>query len=120
MNRRHRIAYVVAAALAALLVGMLVQRDAQAQRHAPAAPPRWEYATLRFEFLKDSWAWNAPDGVKRGSKHKLYRDLGGVGRSEDQVSYVDVANQAGSQSWEVAHVLEREDGTEIWFRRPVR
>ena len=127
MNRRSRIAYVVAAALAAVSIGMLVQGDAQAQRlsSAPVPPPpvvpgRWEYATLRFEILRDAWAWHAPDGIKRGEKHKLFKDLGGSGRDHQELSYVDVANQAGLSGWEVTAVIEREKGTEIWFKRLAR
>ena len=133
--------YVVAAVVAALAVGVLLARDAAAQRaapyggpgphdvgtaghgHRPAAPalPRWQYAVLRYEIVNGNWAWITPDEVKRGDKKRLFRELGGYGRPGDHdISYVDIASQAGLYGWELTTVLEREKGTEIWFKRPVR
>ena len=139
--------YVVAAVVAALAVGVLLQRDAAAQRatqyggpgpaesgghgnghprghghgHAAPALPRWQYAVLRYEIVNGNWAWITPDEVKRGDKKRLFRDLGGYGRPGDHdISYVDIASQAGLYGWELTTVLEREKGTEIWFKRPVR
>ena len=133
--------YVLVAAIAALAVGMLLQRDAAAQRaaqyggpgptpahgghhsHGPSAPglPRWQYAVLRFEIVNGNWAWITPDEVKRGDKRRLFKELGGYGRPGDHdISYVDIASQAGLYGWEITTVLEREKGTEIWFKRPVR
>lgn len=142
---RQRGGYVVAAVVAALAIGALLQRDAAAQRaaqyggpgpgpspshgggyghgHGSAAPalPRWQYAVLRFEIVNGNWAWITPDEVKRGDKKRLFRELGGYGRPGDHdISYVDIASQAGLHGWELTTVLEREKGTEIWFKRPLR
>lgn len=132
MNRRT--GYVVAAAMASLTLGIfLFQRDAAAQRSAQYSgpetarapvgppPPRWEYATLRFDIVKGDWVWTTQTDVKRGDKRKLLKELGGYGqRGDHDVSYVDIASQAGLYGWELSTVLEREKGTEIWFKRPVR
>ena len=137
--------YVVAVVVAVLTVGVLLQRDAAAQRttqyggpgpnpghagghshghgNAPVAPalPRWQYAVLRFEIVNGNWAWVTPDEVKRGDKKRLFRELGGYGRPGDHdISYVDIASQVGLNGWELTTVLEREKGTEIWFKRPLR
>ena len=135
-----------AAVVAAVLAGVLCQRAAAAQRatpypsqgpghppgqnhggghgHGPAAAalPRWQYAVLRFEVVNGNWAWVTPDEVKRGDKKRLFKELGGYGGrpGDHDISYVDVASQAGLHGWELATVLEREKGTEIWFKRPVR
>ena len=137
--------YAVAVVVAALAVGVLLARDAAAQRatqyggpgpgasdrdgygngpgHGSSVPalPRWQYAVLRYEIVNGNWAWITPEEVKRGDKKRLFRELGGYGRPGDHdVSYVDIASQAGLYGWELTTVLEREKGTEIWFKRPVR
>ena len=146
----RRTGYVVMAAVAALAAALLFQQNAAAQRaaqfpssgpgpgagptynqgpgpgngygrgdHGPALP-RWEYATLRFDIVRGDWVWHSPEGVKRGDKRQLYREMGGYGRRDNEVSYVDISTQAGQYGWEITTVLEREKGTEIWFKRPVR
>ena len=134
--------YALAAAGAvALVVLVVMQRDAAAQqrgpevyrgqeRHAPttptvpppAVPPqRWEYAVLRFEIVNARWAWIDPENTRTGDKARIYKDLGGYGRAgRGEISYVDIANQAGTMGWELTSVLEREKGTEIWFKRALR
>ena len=131
---------LVTAAAAALVVLVVVQRDASAQqrgpevyrgseRHAPttpsvppaAAPQRWEYAVLRFEIVNARWAWIDPENTRTGDKARIYKELGGYGRpGRGETSYVDIANHAGTLGWELASVLEREKGTEIWFKRALR
>ena len=134
--------YALAAAGAvALVVLVAMQRDAAAQqrtdvyrgqeRHAPttpsappgavAPPQRWEYAVLRFEIVNARWAWIDPENTRTGDKARIYKDLGGYGRAgRGEISYVDIANQAGTMGWELTSVLEREKGTEIWFKRALR
>ena len=133
--------YALAAAGAlALVVLVVVQRDAAAQqrgpdvyrgpqRHAPttpsmppaALPQRWEYAVLRFEIVNARWAWIDPENTRTGDKARIYKELGGYGRpGRGETSYVDIANQAGTLGWELTSVLEREKGTEIWFKRALR
>ena len=134
--------YALAAAVAVALVVLVVMHgDAAAQqrgtdvyrgqeRHAPttpSAPPspvppqRWEYAVLRFEIVNARWAWIDPENTRTGDKARIYKDLGGYGRAgRGETSYVDIANQAGTLGWELNSVLEREKGTEIWFKRALR
>ena len=129
----HRTRYVVLAAVAALAVCFAIQQSASAQKAAqfngpassrppaPTALPRWEYATLRFDIVKGDWVWTTQDEVKRGDKRQLFRELGGYGRRGDHdISYVDISSQAGLYGWELVNVVDREKGSEIWFKRPVR
>jgi hypothetical protein len=118
---------------AALVVGVLLQREAAAQRAPQPQPaqsrfpasafPRFEYATLRYDMPSDRWTWTTPDDVKRGDKRRLFREMDGSFKSGDrdrEVSYIELATQAGLFGWELTTVVEREKGTEIWFKRPVR
>jgi hypothetical protein len=123
--------YALFAIAAALTVGVVLQREASAQR-APQPPPerrfpqpsnlpRWEYATLRYDLNSDRWIWTTPDDMKRGDKRRLYKEMDGYGKAGDrEINYVDLATQAGLYGWEMTIVLERERGTEIWFKRPLR
>ena len=145
MDRRisHRTSYLVLVIAAGLAIGLMVQQSASAQRSAqyspqpapqqpqqygvrpppPPAPalPRWEYATLRFDIVKGDWVWTTSDEVKRGDKRQLFKELGGYGRRGDHdISYVDISTQAGLYGWEMLDVVDREKGSEIWFKRPVR
>ena len=102
MNRRisPRTSYLVLVIVAGLVIGLMVQQSAVAQRSAQYAPqqpppqqthqhgvrppppalPRWEYATLRFDIVKGDWVWTTPDEVRRGDKRHLFKELGGYGR----------------------------------------
>ena len=119
----NRIAgYVLIVAVALLAVVTLAQRAPQ----AAAAPQsgdwgrRWEYAALEFNLMKERWDWSSPTENYSDDKLKIFRALGGQGRQPGGVSYVDIATQAGQQGWEVIAVLQRDAGTEIWFKRPTR
>ena len=101
----------------------LAQRAPQAGA-APAhvAPPaRWEYALLRFNLLEGGkWDWITPTENTTEEKYAIFRSLGGTGRSQG-LSYIDIANQAGQQGWEVIACRERESrGTELWLKGAVR
>jgi hypothetical protein len=116
--------YVLVAVVAVLAAVTLVQRPPQAQA-APAPVQevwgrRWEYALLRYNLLKERWDWMSPTENYSDDKLRIYRALGGQGRTPGGVSYVDIATQAGQQGWEVTSVLQRDTGTEVWFKRPVR
>ena len=88
---------------------------------APPPPPCWEYAVLRFDIVNGGWVWMDREATRAGDKGRIYRELGGGGRPHGgETSYVDIANQAGTLGWELASVLEREKGTEIWFKRMTR
>jgi hypothetical protein len=119
MNRV--VGFVLVAAVAVLSAVTLAQRTPQAPP-APAAEwgRRWEYASLRFNLMKEKWDWTSPSENLSDDKLRIYRALGGQGRTPGGVSYVDIATQAGQQSWEVISVLQRDTGTEVWFKRPVR
>ena len=116
--------YVLIVAVAVLAAFTLTQRVPQASAApGPAAAElgrRWEYASMRFNLLKERWDWISPTENYSDEKLKIFRALGGQGRTPGGVSYVDIATQAGQQNWEVVSVLERETGTEIWFKRPAR
>jgi len=119
----NRIAgYVLIVAVALLAVVTLAQRAPQ----AAAAPQsgdwgrRWEYAALKFNLMKERWDWSSPTENYSDDKLRIFRALGGQGRQPGGVSYVDIATQAGQQGWEVIAVLQRDAGTEIWFKRPTR
>ena len=119
---------------AALLAGVALQRNASAQRApheqhmAPMPPmtppgPRWEYATLRYDLPSERWFWTTPDEIKRGDKQRLFKEMNGYGKPGDRdrdINYVDLATQAGLYGWELTTVLDREKGTEIWFKRALR
>ena len=78
---------------AALVVGVLLQREAAAQRAPSPQPaqsrfpasafPRFEYATLRYDMPSDRWTWTTPDDVKRGDKRRLFREMDGSFKSGD-------------------------------------
>src|SRR4051794_28564106 len=137
MSRRHwlklkgatsmnRVAgYVLVVIVAVLAAVTLSQRVPQASA-APGAVQagdwgrRWEYASLRFNLMKERWDWSSPTENYSDDKLKIFRALGGQGRTPGGVSYVDIATQAGQQGWEVISVLQRDTGTEVWFKRPVR
>jgi hypothetical protein len=99
----------------------LSQRPPQASA-APAADwgRRWEYASLRYNLMKERWDWNSPTENYSDDKLRLFRALGGQGRTPGGVSYVDIATQAGLQGWELVSVLQRDSGTEVWFKRPAK
>jgi hypothetical protein len=113
--------FVLVAAVAVLAAVTLSQRVPQAAA-APAADwgRRWEYASLRFNMMKDRWDWSSPSENLSDDKLRIFRALGGQGRTPGGVSYVDIATQAGQQGWEVISVNQRDTGTEVWFKRPVR
>jgi hypothetical protein len=135
------ISYGIVLVAAALLAGVAFQRNASAQR-APApgperhmAPmpvgttsqPRFEYATLRLDAANERWFWTTPDEIKRGDKQRLFREMNGYVKPGDRdrdrdrdITYVDLATQAGLYGWELTTVVDREKGIEIWFKRPVR
>ena len=127
MNRAPRYALAVAAAVVLTFLAVW-QRAPQAQAapgdwREPAREParRWEYAALRFNLLSGGkWDWISPAESITEDKQRIYRHLGGQGRTAGGISYVDIATQAGQQGWEVIAVLERERGTEVWFKRPGR
>ena len=145
----HRTSYLVLVIAAGLAIGLMIQQSAVAQRSGahyspqpapqppqqpthnshqhgvrpppPPALPRWEYATLRFDIVRGDWVWTTPDEVRRGDKRQLFKELGGYGRRGDhEISYVDISTQAGLYGWEMIDVVDREKGSEIWFKRPVR
>ena len=123
MNRVSRYALAVAA-VAAVTCFSAWHRAPEAHA-APGdlrdAGRRWEYAALRFNLLQGGkWDWISPTENVTDEKHRIHRALGGQGRTPGGVSYVDIATQAGQQGWEVISVLERERGTEVWFKRPAR
>ena len=149
MDRRisHRTSYLVLFVAAGLAIGLMIRQSAAAPRAAhyspqpapqqpphqapahqhgvrppaPTALPRWEYATLRFDIVRGDWVWTTPEEVKRGDKRQLFKELGGYGRRGDHdISYVDISSQAGLYGWELVDVVDREKGSEIWFKRPVR
>jgi hypothetical protein len=114
--------YVATAVLGGILAtAALAQR---AERVAPvteAQATRWEYATLRFKFLSGKWEWLSGDKSLTAAKEELYRSLGGTHAPQGRdVSYIDVANQASAQGWEMLTLIERDTGTEIVFKRAVR
>jgi hypothetical protein len=135
-----RTGYLVLVIAAGLAIGLMIQQSAVAQRSThpypqqpqpqthqhgvrppPPALPRWEYATLRFDIVKGDWVWTSPEEVKRGDKRRLFKELGGYGKPGDHdISYVDISSQAGLYGWEIIDVVDREKGSEIWFKRPVR
>ena len=118
--------YVLVAVVAVMAAVTLAQRAPQAQAAPAMAAPaadwgrRWEYAALKFNLMKERWDWTSPTENLSDDKLLIYRALGGQGRTPGGVSYVDVATQAGQQGWEVISVLQRDTGTEVWFKRPVR
>jgi hypothetical protein len=117
--------FVIVALLVALVAGLWIQRGAAAPRQppapAPAGVPRWECATLRYDLASGNWVWTSQEDYFRGDKQRLFRDLGGYGRQMDhEITIVDVATQAGLYGWELTTVLDREKGTEMWFKRPIR
>ena len=122
MNRapRYVIAVAVVVVVAVTLFGVFY-RGSEAQAAPFDAGRRWEYAALRFNLLQGGkWDWISPTENMTEEKHRIFRALGGQGRTSGGISYVDIATQAGQQGWEVITVLERERGTEVWFKRPAR
>ena len=119
----------VAACVVTAVVGSCLATAAVAQRSeravaaaaAPAAATRWEYATLRFKLLSGKWEWLSAEMAMTAEKTELVRALGGTHRPDGRdVSYIDIANAAGAQGWEVHTLIERDTGTEMLFKRPVR
>ena len=116
------ISYVLPAAVVALALVMFFQRAPQAQA-APAdhGARRWEYASLRYRLVETKWLWRSPTENWLGEKDELYRKLGGQQRQGGgDLWYGEIVNLAGQQGWEVLTVLERDQGTEVWFKRPAR
>ena len=122
MNRIPRYVVVVAAVVVVAL-GLFAAVQWVPQAHAAPGDNgrRWEYAALRFNLLQGGkWDWISPTENMTEEKHRIFQALGGQGRTTGGISYVDIATQAGQQGWEVVTVLERERGTEVWFKRPAR
>ena len=122
MSRIARYAsYVLPAAVVALAVVMFFQRTPQAQAAPAEHARRWEYASLRYRLVETKWIWRSPTENWGGEKDELYRKLGGLPRqTPGDVWYGEIVNLAGQQGWEVITVLDRDQGTEVWFKRPVR
>ena len=116
--------YVATLALGGLVAAAVVgQRLEPAVAAAPAerTATRWEYATLRFKFLSGKWEWLAADQTLVAEKSEVHRMLGGTPRPDGrEISYIDVANQAGAHGWEILTLHERDTGTEILFKRTAR
>jgi hypothetical protein len=125
---------VLAAAVVALATAAIAQRVGDARVYGPERPVygenrhylpgrdpvvRWEYATLSFHIVRDTWAWKTATERIHGNKSQILRALGGHPRNND-VSYVDISAQVGGDGWEICSVLERDTGTEVWFKRPCR
>ena len=117
----------VSACVVTALVGGCIATAAVAQRSERAAAPahaavtRWEYATLRFKFLAQKWEWLSGQQTMVAEKQELLRAFGGTNPADGrEVSYIDVANAAGAHGWEIHTLIERDTGTEILFKRPVR
>jgi len=114
--------YVATVVLGGVLATAALAQRSERLAPAPEAPAtRWEYATLRFKFLSGKWEWLSGDKSLTAAKEDLYRSLGGTHPPQGrEVSYIDVANQANTQGWEVLTLIERDTGTEIVFKRAVR
>lgn len=110
---------VVAGSIVTAAVAQRPERAVGAPVHAQAV--QWEYATLRFKLLSGKWEWLSAQQAMVAEKQELLRILGGTHRPDGRdVSYIDIANAAGSQGWEVHTLIERDTGTEILFKRAVR
>ena len=133
MRRRIIAVSVVALALVGLATAALAQRVG-VERFGPERPsygenrhyipgngpvPRWEYGTLSFHIVRESWAWRTANERIQGNKSQILRALGGHSRHND-VSYVDISSHLGQDGWEICAVLDRDTGTEVWFKRPAR
>lgn len=116
--------WVVAAVLGSFLATAAVtQRSDRVAVAAPAphAAVRWEYATLRFKFLAQKWEWLSAQHAMVAEKQELLRAFGGTQPADGrEVSYIDVANAAGTHGWEIHTLIERDTGTEILFKRAAR
>ena len=138
MRRRIIAVSIVAAVLVGLATAAVAQRVGverygpdrygperpvygENRHYVPASEPpaRWEYATLSFHIVRETWAWKTANERIQGNKGQLLRALGGQARHND-VSYVDISTHMGLSGWEIVAVLERDTGTEVWFKRPVR
>ena len=106
-----------------LATAAVAQRSERAVAVAPAphGAARWEYATLRFKLMSGKWEWLSAQEAMVAEKLDLLRALGGTHRPDARdVSYIDIANAVGAQGWEVHTLIERDTGTEMLFKRPVR
>ena len=113
--------YVVAAAVAAAAFLMFLQRAPEAQAAPAEHARRWEYASLSYRLVETKWLWRSPTENWGGDKEELFRKLGGQPRQPvGEVWYGEIVNLAGQQGWEVVTVLDRDQGTQVWFKRPVR
>jgi hypothetical protein len=114
---------IVVSALGGVLATAAVAQRSERPGAPVAAQPatRWEYATLRFNFLSQKWEWLSADRHLLAEKAELHRTLGGTPRPDGrEISYIDVANQAGAHGWEILTLHERDQGTEIVFKRPAQ
>jgi hypothetical protein len=117
----RRTGYIFAAAVVALAFFTLMQRAPEAQAAPMESARRWEYASLRYRLVETKWIWRSPTENWGGEKEELYRKLGGASRqAPGEIWYGEIVNLAGQQGWEMVTVLDRDQGTEVWFKRPAR